>query len=252
MYLDDLLDSQVALPAIPRNIAMVLSELSRDEPDLRKVSQYIHTDIGLTTLLLGLANSAQFQLKNRIGNVSDALAVLGLVQVRSLTAAAAMAGAFKHVRGLDVQQFWRYSLNVAKLSRKLARLGVANASIAFTAGLVHAAGELVMHLGMPDQVRWLNERVEPLDIRHAHAERHLLGYFYADVGAGFAKSWEFPQSIVDAIAHHFHPLTTRSMSPLRGWFTCLRGVPAPVRPSSSPANWQTGFRTAWRLRWAST
>ena len=216
MHLDDLLDSQVALPAIPRNIAMVLSELNRDEPDLRKVSQLINTDIGLTTRLLGLANSAQFQLANQIGSVSDALAVLGLDQVRSLTAAAAMAGAFKHVRGLDVQQFWRYSLDVAKLSRKLARLGVANASIAFTAGLVHAAGELVMHLGMPDQMRWLNERVEPLDIKRAQAERHLLGYCYAEVGAGFAKSWGFPLPIVDAIAHQFAPFENEVYEPIAG------------------------------------
>ena len=60
MHLDDLLESQLALPSIPRVIAMVMNELNQDEPDLRVVSQHINTDIGLTTRLLGLANSAQF------------------------------------------------------------------------------------------------------------------------------------------------------------------------------------------------
>jgi HD-like signal output (HDOD) protein len=216
MHLEDLLESQHALPSIPRVIAMVLSELNRDEPDLRVVSQLINTDMGLMTRLLGLANSAQFNLTNKIGSVSDALAVLGLDQVRALATAAAMAGVFKTVPGMEMQQFWRYSLDVAKLSRKLARATKANAAIAFTAGLIHASGELVMHLGMPDQMRWLNERVEPLAVRRAKAEHHLLGYCYADVGAGFASSWQFPPSISDAIKHQFAPFDTGVYEPLAG------------------------------------
>lgn len=216
MHLDDLLDSQHALPSIPRVIAMVLSELNRDEPDLRAVSQHINTDMGLTTRLLGLANSAQFNLTNQIGSVSDALAVLGLDQVRALATAAAMAGAFKTVPGMEMQQFWRYSLDVAKLSRKLARSARANASIAFTAGLIHASGELVMHLGMPDQMRWLNERVAPLAVKRAKAEHSLLGYCYAEVGAAFARSWHLPASIVDAVGHQFLPFDTDVSEPLAG------------------------------------
>lgn len=216
MHLDDLLSSQVALPSIPRVIAMVLNELNRDEPDLRVISQLINTDVGLTARLLRLANSAQFNLENKIGSVSDALAVLGLDQVRSLATAAAMAGVFRNVPGMDMLQFWRYSLDVAKLARKLARAARANHSVAFTAGLVHAAGELVMHLGMPDQMRWLNQQAEPITVRRAKAEQHLLGYCYADVGAGFAKSWQFPAAIVDAIQYQCAPFDNDAYEPLAG------------------------------------
>lgn len=216
MHLEDLLDSQVALPSIPRVIAMVLNELNHEEPDLRAISQHINTDVGLTTRLLRLANSAQFNLANKIGSVSDALAVLGLDQVRSLAAAAAVAGAFKHVPGMEMQQFWRYSLDVGKLSRKLARYAKTNPSVAFTTGLLHAVGELVMHLGMPDQMRYLNSEVEPLSIKRAKAEQHLLGYSYAEVGAAFAKRWEFPVAIVNAIAHQQAPFANDTYEPLAG------------------------------------
>lgn len=216
MHLEDLLASPIALPSIPRVIAMVLSELNREEPDLRIISQHINIDVGLTARLLRLANSAQFNLTNQIGSVSDALAVLGLDQVRSLTMAAAMAGAFKNVPGMEMLQFWRYSLDVAKLSRKLARAARANHSVAFTAGLVHAAGELVMHLGMPDQMRWLNQQAEPLSMLRAKAEQHLLGYCYADVGAGFARSWQFPSAIVDAIQYQCTPFENDVYEPLAG------------------------------------
>jgi HD-like signal output (HDOD) protein len=216
MHLDDLLESTTALPSVPRVVAQVLSELNRDEPDLRTVSALINTDIGLTTRLLCIANSAQFSLSNRIGSASEALAILGLDQVRSLTAAAAMAAAFKTVPGMDLPAFWRYSLDVAKLSRKLARIAKSNASLAFTAGLVHASGELVMHLGMPDQMRWLNERVEPLAAKRAAAEVHLLGYSYADVGAAFASNWDFPVPIVDAIKSQLIPFENDVFEPLAG------------------------------------
>lgn len=216
MHLDELLDSQVALPSIPRIVAMVLTELNREEPSLRAITLLISSDIGLATRLLGLANSAQFNFSHQIGSVADALAVLGLNQVRSLTVAAAMAGAFKSVPGLELLEFWRYSLNVAKLSRTLARSARSNPGIAFTAGLVHAAGELVMHLGMPDQMRWLNERVEPLQAKRAKAEQHLLGYCYAQVGAGFAKSWDFPSELVDAVEHQCAPFDDDRCEPLAG------------------------------------
>ena len=216
MHLQDLLDSQVALPSVPRTVAQVLGELGREEPDLRVISAAISPDIGLTARLLCLANSSYFNLRNRIGSVSEALAVMGLDQVRQLTTAAAVAGAFKSVPGMDLNAFWRYSLDVAKLSRKLARSVRTNPSLAFTAGLLHSVGELVMHLGMPDQMRWLNERVEPLDLRRAKAEAHLLGYSYAQVGAEFARSWEFPAAIVDAIGHHCAPFDNEVVEPLAG------------------------------------
>ena len=216
MLLQDLLDSEVALPSVPVTVVQVLGELGREEPDLRVISAAISPDIGLTTRLLCLANSSYFNLRSRIGSVSEALAVLGLDQVQQLTTAAAVAGAFKAVPGMDLQAFWRYSLDVAKLSRKLARSIRANPSLAFTAGLLHCVGELVMHLGMPDQMRWLNERIEPLDLRRAVAEEHLLGYNYAQAGAGFAGMWDFPQSIVDAIGHHCAPFADEVYEPLAG------------------------------------
>jgi HD-like signal output (HDOD) protein len=195
---------------------MVLSELNREEPDLRVVSQHMNTDIGLTTRLLGLANSAQHNLSNKIGSVPDALAILGLNQVRALTTAAAVAGAFKTVPGMDMPQFWRYSLDVAKLSRKLANAARANAGMAFTTGLLHACGELVMHLGMPDQMRWLNDQIGPLATRRDRAENHLLGYCYVEVGAAFAQSWAFPPALVDAIAHQRNPFSDDVCEPLAG------------------------------------
>jgi HD-like signal output (HDOD) protein len=127
-----------------------------------------------------------------------------------------VAVAFKKVPGLDMHQFWGYSLDTAKLSRKLAREVRVNEATAFTAGLIHATGELVMHLGMPEQMQWLNDQALPFSAQRHRAERHLLGYHYADVGAGFAQSWAFPKTIVEAIAHQIAPFDGGNYEPMAG------------------------------------
>lgn len=216
MEFKDLLASQEALPSIPRVIALLLSELSRDEPDLRKVSQLVSTDPTLTMRLLQIANSAQYQLSKKIGSVSEALALLGTDQLRDIALAAAVTGAFRNVPGVDLRQFWRYSLDVAKLSRLLAGMVRLPQSLAFTAGLIHAVGELVMCVGMPGELVTLAQDAPPLSLKRAKAERKLLGYCYADVGAAFAQSWQFPQAIVDALGHQHAPFENGVYEPLAG------------------------------------
>jgi HD-like signal output (HDOD) protein len=216
MRLEELLASDAALPSIPKIIALLLHELGREEPDLRKISQFINTDPVLTARLLQLANSAQFQLTRKIGSVSEALALLGLAQVRALATAAAVAGAFKHIPGIDMASFWRYSLNVAKLSRTLAGMIRQNQATAFTAGLVHATGELVMHLTMPEDMAALSAQVHPLGLKRAAAECKRFGFCYAQVGAGFARSWQFPAAIVDALEHQYAPFENGVYEPLAG------------------------------------
>ena len=214
--LKELLASNAALPSIPKVIALLLNELARPEPDLRKITQLINTDPALTLRLLRLANSAQFQLSSKISSVSEALAMLGLDQVHTLTTAAAVVGAFRAIPGMDMNHFWRYSLNVAKLSRTLAGMVRQNQATAFTAGLIHATGELVMHLILTQEMQVLDRRVPPLALKRDAVEQSLMGYCYAEVGAGFARNWRFPQTIVDALAHQCAPFENEAYEPMAG------------------------------------
>ena len=161
MDLNALLASQFVLPSIPKVVALLLSELGRSEPDLKTITQLISTDPALTTRLLQTANAGFFKLSGKINSVSEALAILGLAHVRAMAAQAASAASLKAVPGINLQQFWAYSLNVAKLSRSLAGVVRQNQQAAFTCGLIHAVGELAMHIGMPDEIAALDREVRP-------------------------------------------------------------------------------------------
>ena len=209
MELQRLLETPGALPSIPRVIALVLNELEQEAPDLMRVSTLLNDEPVMTARLLQVANSARYQMSQRIGTVTQALAVLGLSEVREMLMLAAVTSAFRRVGDVDMRQFWRYSINTARLTRQLARnraslLRNATAS-PHTAGLVHALGELVMQNNLPQQMALLNQHYNIFAPDRAQAEQRLLGYSYAQVGAGFARAWNLPQELVRVVEQHDAP-----------------------------------------------
>ncbi len=216
MELSALLDMQFNLPSIPRVVALLLFELERPEPDLQKITQLISTDPALTARLLEISNSDYFQLSGKINSVSESLALLGLGHVRSMVAGAASASSFKAVPGLQLQRFWGYCLNVGKVSRSLAGVLRGNQQAAFTCGLIHAIGEVAIHLAMPQQVAALNPEITPISLKRADLEMKTFGFSYADVGAGLARKWKLPASMIDGLAHQCYPFENDSYEPLAG------------------------------------
>jgi len=216
MQLSAVLASQFVLPSIPKVVALLLSELERDEPDLKKITQLISIDPALAARLMQLSNSGFFQLSRSVNSVSESLAIVGLGHVRTMAAASATNASLKTVVGINLQQYWSYSLDVAKVSRSLAGVVRQNQQAAFTAGLIHYVGELVMRLVMPDPMAELDMQMPALDLRRAKAERKAFGFNHADVGAGLARQWQFPEPIVDALEYQDTPFLENAYEPLAG------------------------------------
>ncbi len=216
MNLSALLDQQFNLPSIPKVVALLLSELAHSDVDLQKINRLISTDPALTMRLLHVANGDAFKLAGKISSVSEALALLDLAHVKEMALTAASATSPKAVPGVNLVRFWEYSLNTARVSRALAGLVRHNQQAAFTCGLIHAMGELAMHLAMPKVMEVLDKDTPPLDLRRARVERRELGYCYASVGAGFAAKWQYPQTMVDALEHQYAPFENNVYEPLAG------------------------------------
>jgi HD-like signal output (HDOD) protein len=79
------------------------------------------------------------------------------------------------------------------------------ADAAFTAGLLHDIGALVLlHAAPPDYVRALDRKKE-LNGDSAAAEREIFGVTHAEVGAYLLGLWGIPFPIVEAVAFHHRP-----------------------------------------------
>lgn len=216
MQLEKLLKQPNALPSAPKVVRQLIETFEQEDVDVMKAAAFIESDPVLTAKLLKLANSAFFGLNRNVSTARDAINVLGLIKVRALVIAAALGDGFHMVGGVNMNQFWRYSLNTANISRYLALPIKIDENTAFTAGLIHGIGELVMHMGMPEAMIDLDRSVPMLDLKRAKAERGLFGYSYADVGAALAKEWKFPKKMVNAIEHQVAPFDNDVYEPIAG------------------------------------
>lgn len=216
MQLEKLLKQPNALPSAPKVVRKLMETFNQEEVDLLQAASLIEDDPVLTAKLLKMANSAFFGLNRSVTNARDAIQVMGLIKVRALVIGASLGEGFHRVGGVNLNQFWRYSLNAANLSRYIALPIKIDESTAFTAGLVHGIGELMMHVGMPEAMLDLDRSIPMLDLKRARAEKGLFGFSYAEVGAELAKEWRFPKKMIDAIQHQTAPFDHDVYEPIAG------------------------------------
>ena len=206
------------LPALPAAVFELLEMLGRDDVDSSALVAKISLDQALTAKTLRLANSSFYGMPRHVASVSDATAVLGLRTVRVVLTAAALHGNFKppECAGFDFMAFWRHAVGTAVSARLIAAELGADAETAFTAGLLHDIGKLILASSHA-------ERYAEVLAQHAHSDAALreieaarLGIDHAQVGARVAEHWRFPKPIVDAIAdHHAPPVAADALALVR-------------------------------------
>jgi len=215
MKLADLLPQRFVIPSVPRVLALLLPELAAAQPDLRRIDQLVSTDPALGLHLLQAANAPFFKLSGQIHSVTEALAILRLGQVQAMVSQAASQTSLTQWPGLPLGEFWATSLDTARVARSLAGLLRLNQQAAYTCGLIHGVGELLMRSAMPEAVA-LDATCAPLHLKRLRTERRVLGFGYTQVGAGVASQWHFPTVMVDALAFAHAPFVRNTYEPLAG------------------------------------
>lgn len=199
MNFDALFQQQNALPTIPKVVQEVIDSFNNDDVSIDEVAKKLAADQVLSAKLLRLANSSYYHSSKSIGTIDDAVLMLGFMTVRTLVISSGLTGGFKAMPGVDLKQFWRYSMHTAVIAKWLSKQIHGNSDFAFTVGLMHAIGQLVMHPGMPEQTLQIDKIAGPLDSRRLGVERASFGYDFADVGAELAKRWRFPDNFATVI-----------------------------------------------------
>ncbi len=216
MSLETLLQNPNALPAAPKVVEELISSFDNEEVKTEEIAQKVSMDPVLSAKLLRLANSAYYHVSRRIGNVEDAVRMLGFVTVRTLVISSGLVGGFKNVPGLDLKRFWQYSLNSAVSAKWIAKKVGVNTDLAFTIGMMHAIGQLVIHSGMADQAMELDKTIGTYDPTRLVAEDEAFGFNFSQVGAELALRWKFPDVFPDTIRDYPDPLRATTLSRMAG------------------------------------
>ena len=214
MHLEKLFLQPRALPAIPRVMQELIASFQDEGVAVKHLADLISTDQVITANLLRMANSAYFEVPCTIATVTDAVTRLGLTNVRTLVISLGLTGSFQAIPGIDCARFWCYSLHTAVVARHLGKQIGIEPELAFTVGLMHAVGELVMQVAMPVAMRAMNHVVALLDPNRLDVEQTTFGYTHAEVGAELARRWNFPPLFALAIAGAANPLVQDHFSPL--------------------------------------
>ncbi len=216
MLVADLAQPDLVVPSAPRGVALVVAELARPELSLRRLHQYLATDPGLVLRLLRMANAPTSPVRGEVSSVAEALALLGGQQVRDLAGQATSTAALRLGAALPLANFVRYSVNTAKVCRSFAGALKINPGLAYSAGLLHAVGELplVAHMDSWPKRPELIERIGPLDPRRQKAEARALSLSYPEISAELLRQWGLPPLLVEAVAHHGAPLDSEVFEPL--------------------------------------
>jgi len=194
------------LPTLPV-IAMELNRLLLNEDvSIARVKAVIEKDQAIVPRLLKLVNSAFFGLQSKVASLSHAIVILGFNAVRNAVLSISVIDLFKHKAGLDgfnADRFWLHSIAVAVTANHLAQASrCAAAENAFTAGLLHDIGKIVLYQHFPLLFAAVWARMSAEGIEFSEAEKTCVPYDHARIGGFLSKKWQLPPALADTIRCH--------------------------------------------------
>jgi putative nucleotidyltransferase with HDIG domain len=213
MTAQEIINKVKNLPPISQAALKLVNLLEQASISNDEIVQVIKCDNVLTAKLLRACNSPYFGLDDPVSSVDQAVLMLGHQQILHIVLTLAFGSAMVVPLpgyAVEANELWRHSLITATASEIVAaeayELNV-EAPVAFTVGLLHDIGKLVMgHAITPEIQGQIRQLIEQQACSRTEAERKILGTDHGEIGACLLKSWNLPEEILEAVANHHQPV----------------------------------------------
>lgn len=206
--LDEFIDRAPNLPASPRVLVRLIEVFRDGEQDLVEIANIFTQDASLTTEVLKRSNSAYFAGAEPVGDVFEAGSRLGLNEIYKLVLALFASAAIDKAvpkENSPVELLWRHSVATAIASSVLAEHTGETEYLAFTAGLLHDFGKIVLVCAdrslYVETLAYAGRSRCPITA----AETESFGFDHCEVGARLLTRWHLPPDINDTVRHHHAP-----------------------------------------------
>jgi len=194
------------LPSLPDVYWQLVRATENPDTGLSDIARIVERDPAMSVKVLQLVNSAYFGLPQKTDSISRAVNYLGIENLKGLLVAVSVFGAddFPNVEGLSAAALRDESVMTANLARQIVK-DPTLADAAFTAGVVHDVGQLLLgrdkskHYG--DVLRRARESGQPL----AMVEKEAIGVTHGIVGAYLLGVWGLPFLLAETVALHDCP-----------------------------------------------
>lgn len=206
----DAVDNLPPMPRIMHQARKIIEDHNSSFKDLEKL---IVTDQAFAIKILKIANSTYYGRIKKISSIQDAAVVIGmrtLAELINITSASSLLN--QTLRGYDLaaNSLWQHSIGVAFGSKIVAGKKFPDlASEAFTAGLIHDAGKLILDRYVFERKELFQEFMSDNQQTFLQAEKEILGFDHAEIAAMVCQKWNFPKAITVAIRYHHQPSRLR-------------------------------------------
>lgn len=206
--LSEVMTSVRGLPAFPEVVVRLIQSLDDPNLNMAQLEHWVTMDSALVAKLLRIANSSFYGLPRQVGTVHDATLVIGFESLRNLAIATATMNHCSAMRlppDFAYRDFWAHGMGCALAAESLAHAHREPEGIAFTAGLLHDVGRLVLASKYPEHHAACRRYKQEHACGQIAAEEAVLGLTHPAVGAAVTSHWQFPLLVTDAIEHHHQP-----------------------------------------------
>ncbi len=205
--LEEVINKINDLPMLPDVAKEMLSDLNNEDISLDAIVEKVSLDQALAAKVLRLANASIYGANSKVVTIQQAVAMLGIKNLKNLIRLSIFT---RHLptaacRGFDNQAFWRHNLATAICSELISRTLHMKHDFAFTAGLLHDIGRLVLVSRFPKKYAEVIAAAKKSDTSLLEAERIILGVDHVAVGLVLALQWNFSDAIQDGIRGHHEP-----------------------------------------------
>lgn len=193
----------VDIPSCPTVLVQLRRLLESDSSNLEEIARVAAQDVGLSASLLKVVNSPLFGLPHKLDSLFQAVSLLGLSTVSSISAAVLLKQRLGGDGTPGLARFWDAAGRVAMLSARVAReVGGVTGDAAYTYGLFHNAGIAVLMKRFPDYEQTLTaaEAQEERPVTAVEDVRHRTNH--AVIGYLLTRSWGLSEQISSAVLVH--------------------------------------------------
>lgn len=173
-----------------------------------QLGELLGKDQGLVSKILTVANSPLYGIPRRVSTIEFAIVILGFNHIKNIAIAFTIMDSFNHFqsKNFNFKEYWIHCLLVATASKKISSdLGYPLIGEAFTSGLLHDLGILVISKYFPKEFNEINELIEIKGMNNLEAEKNILGYTHQEIGQILIDRWNLPPELSEAVRFHHNP-----------------------------------------------
>ncbi|MNK50622.1 Nitrogen regulation protein NR(II) [compost metagenome] len=193
---------------MPQILLKLIAHLQADDAGMPELAALIAKDAGMTSKILGVANSSAYHRQSKVVSLEQSLVSLGTDMIKTLVISESVFqtfNSFPHSGSTDLRAFWKSSLSAAVMARALAKaMAYPHAEEAYLAGLLHNVGRLALLATAPKEYAFNFTARD--DAALCAVEQRTLQITHAEAGAWLIERWHLDSFLADSVLYHHEPL----------------------------------------------